>query len=133
MDHSPETLKTEIQRLGQQVGALQQALADLCLYLSVIAEKVDSPPPPEPLGNRWKRLRDSVSQTYPEEAKMEDLFFHKDILPDEIINSPWLGDGRPKPLSCDQQARRLSAQLTAAYHRIAVLEEQLLARRSQAV
>ena len=133
MDHSPETLKTEIQRLGQQVGALQQALADLCLYLSVIADKADAPLPTEPLGNRWKRLRDSVSQLSPEEARMEDLFLHKDILPDEVINSPWLGDGRPAPLSCDQQVYRLTAQLTAAYHRIAVLEEQLLARRSQAI
>ncbi|MFN5515081.1 MAG: hypothetical protein ACK5CA_10115 [Cyanobacteriota bacterium] len=133
MDHSPETLKTEIQRLGQQVGALQQALADLCLYLAVIAEKADAPPPPEPLGNRWKRLRDSVSQTSPEEVRMEELLIHKDILPDEALNSPWLGDGHPTPLSCDQQLHRLSAQLTVAYHRIAVLEEQLLAWRSQAV
>lgn len=56
---------------------------------------------------------------------------HKDILPD---TSGWdrLPDYNTSEhtLSPDLQIRRLTAQVTAAYSRIADLEEQLLARRS---
>lgn len=54
---------------------------------------------------------------------------HKDVLIDgnnEITNSHHNSD---KALSADIQVQRLTAQLTAAYNRIAALEEQLLARR----
>ena len=46
---------------------------------------------------------------------------HKDILVD---GSGWEGDAN-EGLSPDTQIRRLTAQLTAAYNRIATLEEQL--------
>jgi hypothetical protein len=36
-----------------------------------------------------------------------------------------------QPVSADLQIRRLTAQLTAAYHRIAALEEQIMAQRLQ--
>jgi hypothetical protein len=54
---------------------------------------------------------------------------HKDVLIDgtsEMSNSHQNGE---KALSADIQVQRLTAQLTAAYNRIAALEEQLLARR----
>ena len=55
---------------------------------------------------------------------------HKDILSDE----PHLeGDksGSPQNLSPEVQIQRLTAQLTAAYNRMAALEEQILACRFQ--
>ncbi len=55
---------------------------------------------------------------------------HKDILSDE----PHLeGDksGSPQNLSSEVQIQRLTAQLTAAYNRMAALEEQILACRFQ--
>ncbi|MBR8826858.1 MAG: hypothetical protein DSM107014_02965 [Gomphosphaeria aponina SAG 52.96 = DSM 107014] len=52
---------------------------------------------------------------------------HKDILEDA---STWEEEERKMlPLSSEIQIRRLTAQLTAAYNRIAALEEQLLAYR----
>lgn len=54
---------------------------------------------------------------------------HKDVLQDEGgMTTTGLSD---RVLGPDMQIRRLTAQLTAAYGRIAALEEQLLLRRVQ--
>jgi hypothetical protein len=58
----------------------------------------------------------------------EPLFEHKDILLEgEHVDSHL--PIAPKVISPEVQIQRLTAQLTAAYNRIAALEEQLLARR----
>jgi hypothetical protein len=53
---------------------------------------------------------------------------HKDILVDSNQLDAHIQSGE-KELSPEIQIQRLTAQLTAAYNRIAALEEQLLARR----
>jgi hypothetical protein len=66
-------------------------------------------------------------------SSSEELMIgHKDILNDEDSHSLEIYDYSPLELgmSCELQVQRLTAQLTAAYHRIAALEEQLLAKRS---
>lgn len=58
---------------------------------------------------------------------------HKDILVDDQKSSPKRFPINSLPeddISCEDQVQRLTAQLTAAYHRIASLEDQLLANRS---
>jgi uncharacterized coiled-coil protein SlyX len=62
-------------------------------------------------------------------GKANRLPEHKDILVDrehETWSSHLNGEGG---LSCEWQMRRLTAQLTTAYNRIAALEEELLNRR----
>ena len=54
---------------------------------------------------------------------------HKDILSDDRDNRSAISPSGEIVLSRDLQVRRLTAQLTAAYNRIAALEEQLLAYR----
>lgn len=54
---------------------------------------------------------------------------HKDILVEEAEIQPVTPPTTEPLLSTDIQIRRLTAQLTAAYNRIATLEEQLLACR----
>ena len=54
---------------------------------------------------------------------------HKDILLDDNSNSTNPMSSSEQELSPDIQIRRLTAQLTAAYNRIAALEEQLLSSR----
>ncbi|CDM94007.1 hypothetical protein [Limnospira fusiformis] len=57
---------------------------------------------------------------------------HKDILSDDhYINSSTMVS-QETMFSADVQIQRLTAQLTAAYNRIAALEEQLLSRRVRA-
>lgn len=69
------------------------------------------------------------SQSYHSHSLLDSVMEHKDVLVDsnsEFTNSH---QNSEKPLSADIQVQRLTAQLTAAYNRIAALEEQLLARR----
>ncbi|NJL83454.1 MAG: hypothetical protein HC890_11795 [Chloroflexaceae bacterium] len=62
-----------------------------------------------------------------ERARTELAIEHKDILVDS--NSWENSRQNEQQLSPEIQIRRLTAQLTASYNRIAVLEEQLLACR----
>ena len=66
------------------------------------------------------------------ESERDSQLTHKDILVDDnsSTSSNTSGDNNPN-LSPDIQIRRLTAQLTAAYNRIAALEEQLLTYRIQ--
>ncbi|NEQ33672.1 MAG: hypothetical protein F6K04_22190 [Leptolyngbya sp. SIO4C5] len=54
---------------------------------------------------------------------------HKDILTDNAYMNPEKS-GSGKEITPEVQIQRLTAQLTAAYNRIAALEEQLLASRA---
>jgi hypothetical protein len=54
---------------------------------------------------------------------------HKDILSDNSTNDRGFNTQQEQKLSPEIQIRRLTAQLTAAYNRIAALEEQLLTYR----
>jgi hypothetical protein len=53
---------------------------------------------------------------------------HKDILSDGIVEMNY--QTTDKQITPEIQIQRLTAQLTAAYHRIAALEEQLLRQRA---
>lgn len=68
----------------------------------------------------------------PHNEHWQAVMGHKDVLMDE---SDWEQvfelEAEPQVISRDLQVRRLTAQVTAAYNRIAALEEQLLAHRSQ--
>lgn len=52
---------------------------------------------------------------------------HKDVLIDDSYHPK--SDRSVEEFTADIQIQRLTAQLTAAYHRIAALEDQLLAKR----
>ncbi len=60
---------------------------------------------------------------------LESVMEHKDVLMDSNSHSTSYQQNSESSLSADIQVQRLTAQLTAAYNRIAALEEQLLSRR----
>lgn len=60
---------------------------------------------------------------------LESVMEHKDVLMDSNTQSSNYQQNSESSLSADIQVQRLTAQLTAAYNRIAALEEQLLSRR----
>ena len=99
-------LEGKVDRLHHTVERLSGQIATLTLQStgsqtdSSTAAQLASPPMP-------KRFNSAME--------------HKDILVD---GSSWEGDAN-EGLSPDTQIRRLMAQLTAAYNRIATLEEQL--------
>jgi uncharacterized coiled-coil protein SlyX len=67
--------------------------------------------------------------SYQSPSLMGSVMEHKDVLVDHNNDFTNSHQGSEKTLSPDIQIQRLTAQLTAAYNRIAALEEQLLSRR----
>lgn len=119
-----DTLQKQIKGLENKIGNLYQLV--------------------EKIGDRVDNLSDSDRQTnayslsfeqYKNHSHSEDkeiaysLSHHKDILLDETSSNSKSNSTSERELSPDIQIRRLTAQLTAAYNRIAALEEQLLSHR----
>jgi chaperonin cofactor prefoldin len=119
-----DALQSQIDTLDGKVDILHRAIEQLSHRLT---EVLDESRQAGPIASQpaWSRANSYRSDTlYPRDIMME----HKDVLMD--------GDGvesmtqTPERLmSPELQIQRLTAQLTAAYNRIAALEEQLLARR----
>lgn len=121
-------LTQQLQTLAQQIHSLQQTTALLCGQFSHLTAQLQAQDiSPSLEFTPYNFLNSSTSSEY---ASRQELFFHKDVLPDSDESFPWWELAKEHPLSCDQQVHRLTAQLTAAYHRIACLEEQLLACRN---
>lgn len=113
VQHQVAELKRQLDGLYQMVEQLQDTLpasSEFSQELNSLMPKLDN----EMLG-----LNLSVG---------ENSLHHKDILFDEtsILEGHPTQDGIITP---DIQIRRLTAQLTVAYKRIAQLEEQLLSRQ----
>ncbi len=71
----------------------------------------------------------SASLNPPQIRQSKSVQEHKDILiDDEYVETSYYS--REPTLTADIQIQRLTAQLTAAYNRIAALEEQLLSKRT---
>lgn len=67
-------------------------------------------------------------QSYQSRTQLDSDMEHKDILSDLNYPDPD-SHGGERSLTPEVQIQRLTAQLTAAYNRIAALEEQLIAQR----
>ena len=65
---------------------------------------------------------------YPSGEVMEPSLIHKDVLGNEDYREEMV-ECNPPEMTEAIQIRRLTAQLTAAYNRIAALEEQLISKR----
>ena len=70
-----------------------------------------------------------MSYSSPSHRSFNSIMEHKDILLDGNDGESNASQKGEQAISPDIQIRRLTAQLTAAYNRIAALEEQLLACR----
>jgi hypothetical protein len=121
-----DALQSQIDTLDGKVDILHRAIEQLSHRLTEVLDESRQAVSPMVPSQAWSRASSGYrSDTfYPRDAMME----HKDVLMD--------GDGvesmtqTPERLmSPELQIQRLTAQLTAAYNRIAALEEQLLARR----
>ena len=120
-----DTLHNQITMLNQKMDALFQAIEELSRQVSnamaeVRATSHHTPP---------SRERESYSEPPSRHHHiLDEIATHKDILLDS--NTPEMSSSNgDRVMSPELQIQRLTAQLTAAYNRIAALEEQLLARR----
>jgi hypothetical protein len=120
-----DTLQEQVNILTTKVDALFQAIEQLSAKLSDVMLQCK-------FGTEHiYRLETGVNVGYrthqgysPLDAAME----HKDVLVDNTSPDSMAQSG-DRQLSPEIQIQRLTAQLTAAYNRIAALEEQLLAQR----
>ena len=106
-----------VEQLSLQMGASQ--LPKEAMINEKTANQTSS------LANVSRTAPPSVGKTNHYQSVME----HKDILLDEGESHTLIAPEEELLLTTDLQVRRLTAQLTAAYNRIAALEEQLLACR----
>ena len=121
-----EALRQQVTALTEQVNALYQLVEDINQKLcesateTKLAQQQKNDPPARNAADR--------SLSYQSYSSLDAVLEHKDVLVDDSYfekNSQNL----EKELTADIQIQRLTAQLTAAYNRIAALEEQLLAKR----
>lgn len=121
-----DSLQNQVAALNHKVDALYQIIEQLSHKLSEVISEVrltaGSSIDGAPLKINERRYSALAN------SRLDTAFAHKDVL----VDTNYLDAGsttREKELSPEIQIQRLTAQLTAAYNRIAALEEQLLAQR----
>ncbi|MEQ8752779.1 MAG: hypothetical protein RID09_04555 [Coleofasciculus sp. G1-WW12-02] len=129
-----DTIQQQITALNHKVDAIYQIIEQLDQKLSQCLPTV------KPMLTVDSELQASTEKVndipvYANPKLLDSVMEHKDILIEDTgevsqFHTNHNGNHHPEnPLSADVQVQRLTAQLTAAYNRIAALEEQLLARR----
>jgi hypothetical protein len=121
-----ESLQKQILTLSEKVGALYQVIENLDRKLSQGLSDYFSEQK-QPKNNYLENHQVEHYQLKAWNNLSSDLE-HKDVLIDGIYPemNPQAGD---KQITPEIQIHRLTAQLTAAYNRIAALEEQLMRER----
>lgn len=113
-----DTASNQISELERKVDQLHHVVEHLSQQITVLVgerQHKDSPTYSSPTVV-------PLSPASPGSLRFNSAMEHKDVLVDE---DSWEDTSTKQELSLDTQVRRLTAQLTAAYNRIAVLEEQL--------
>lgn len=120
-----EPLQKQVTTLSQKVDALYQVVDQLNAQVADALSECRLTPMQDGNGNF---LATENTGRYPSlgYSSHKPAMEHKDVLTDNNSNANKSGE---KELTPEIQIRRLTAQLTAAYNRIAALEEQLLAQR----
>ncbi|MCT7972366.1 hypothetical protein [Laspinema olomoucense] len=131
-----ESLQNQVYVLNHKVDELYQTIEQLNRKISLCLgqQSLNVPPPSSESPEALLRKRyayaigNLVSTTLEESEELE----HKDVLKEKNGRNErekTVQNNIDSELSPEIQIRRLTAQLTAAYHRIAELEEQLMAKR----
>jgi regulator of replication initiation timing len=121
-----DLLQDQVTSLDVKVDALHQMIGQLSNQITQILSELKA----------VKADRDHLSQSgmdggrysYQGRNSLESSMEHKDVLLDVNYADSESQSGE-RILAPEVQIQRLTAQLTAAYNRIAALEEQLLAKR----
>lgn len=118
-----DSLQDQISVLNVKVDALHQTIERWGSQVTEVLSEVKSAGEKNTLQSGSQSGR-SFYQSRIFEGEME----HKDVLSDFNYAESESNSGE-RSLSPEVQIQRLTAQLTAAYNRIAALEEQLLSKR----
>ncbi len=120
-------IQQQVNELNSKVDRLFQVVEQLSRQIEVVTEK------PAARASEKNGTHPSFAYSAPQSlasnGRFQSAMEHKDILMDDHDSNKLIADESEFTLSSDLQVRRLTAQLTAAYNRIAALEEQVLACR----
>lgn len=119
-----ESLQIQISALNQKVDGLHQVIEQLSSQIACVLSEPEltaSKPVPS-VALSVGRYHYSIPNS------LDICMEHKDVLVD-ANRVERNGQSSEQALTPEIQIQRLTAQLTAAYNRIAALEEQLLAQR----
>ncbi len=120
-----EPLQQQVTILSNKLDALYQIVDGLSGKVSDALSECRL----TPIGANKETLGiDSTGRYLNQSSISRPMMEHKDVLVDSNELDSHIQTGE-KQLAPEIQIQRLTAQLTAAYNRIAALEEQLLARR----
>lgn len=119
-----EPLQKQVITLSHKVDALYQVINNLSARVSEALLECRLAPTQETHNSQGVNAAGQyLTQSYSTKLAMA----HKDVLVDGTLDNNH--QGTEKELPPEIQIQRLTAQLTAAYNRIAALEELLLAKR----
>ena len=121
-----EPLQKQVITLTHKVDALYQVIDQLSIKVSDALSECRLAPIQAMNGVRGDGVESYSAQGY---SSLKPAIEHKDVLADGTCLDRNRQSGE-KELTPEIQIQRLTAQLTAAYNRIAALEERLLAQRT---
>jgi hypothetical protein len=121
-----ESLEKQILVLSDKVDAIYSVIERLDIRLSeaLLDSSAEKLPPIE-------GYLDNNQPAYKliEDVNISETLEHEDVLIDGLVYSEMNYQSRNRQVTPEIQIQRLTTQLTAAYHRIAALEEQLVKQR----
>lgn len=121
-----DTLQVQISELRDKIDRLYELIEQLSNQVKELSSQ--RPKHSEQDSYSLPNFASGHSHLKGHKGESEYQLTHKDILVDDN-SSTSSASSSSENLSPDTQIRRLTAQLTAAYNRIAALEEQLLTYR----
>ncbi|MFM7407577.1 MAG: hypothetical protein ACKO3K_13200 [Cuspidothrix sp.] len=121
-----ESLEKQILVLSDKVDAIYSVIERLDIRLSEALSDLS--------GQKLPPIEDYLENDQPvyeliEDVNVNETLGHKDVLIDGLVYSEMNYQSRNRQVTPEIEIQRLTTQLTAAYHRIAALEEQLLRQR----
>jgi hypothetical protein len=121
-----DTLQTQISELREKIDSLHQLIEEIGTQVKGLSKQ--SPQRVEQESYSLPSFSSNSSKFSGQGSESEYQLTHKDILVDDNSSTSSTNSSSDS-LAPETQIRRLTAQLTAAYNRIAALEEQLLTYR----
>ncbi|MBP5972199.1 hypothetical protein HW132_05505 [Brasilonema sp. CT11] len=121
LQNQVQTLSNKLDALSEVISQLDskvsQALSEGCLVKAQEAQ------------NHFLENSEAKRYQLKGQTSFRSELEHKDVIIDGIYPDTTNFQGGDKSITPEIQIQRLTAQLTAAYNRIAALEEQLLLKR----
>lgn len=121
-----DSLQEQVSKLSERIDALHQVIERLSEKFSDSLVDLHTSSGDDTHLRVGSASNSSLQSRY--QSHLEAAIEHKDILLDDMYPETDSQRGE-RVLSPEVQIQRLTAQLTAAYNRIAALEEQLLSQR----